>query len=54
MYEQRTHLYLKSIRLITELEATGVQLTPETYIELSLALNTVVHLIPTNNDLIGW
>ena len=34
----RTHLYPESTTLITEIEATWVQLRPETYIELSIAL----------------
>ena len=33
-----THLYPGSTTLITEIEPTGVQLKPETYIEWSTAL----------------
>ena len=32
------HLYPESTTMITEIEATGVQLKPETFIEWSMAL----------------
>ena len=33
-----TNLYPESTRLVTEMEATGVQLKPETYIESKLII----------------
>ena len=33
-----THLYPESTTLITEIEATGVQLKPETHMECSIAM----------------
>ena len=38
VYDNRTHLYPESTALITEIEAAGVQLKPETYMEWSMAL----------------
>ena len=38
-------MYPESTALITEMEATGVQLKPGTYIEWDIALNYVRHLL---------
>ena len=38
-----THMYPESTTLITEIEATGVQLKAETYIQWSIALMNVSH-----------
>ena len=34
-----THLYPESTTLITEIEATGIELEPEIYVEWYIALN---------------
>ena len=40
MYEQRTHLYPESTKLITDIETARVQLKQETYIECFKAFDS--------------
>ena len=49
-----THLYPENTTLITAIEATGVQLKPEAYIEWSIALNVNMNHIKKKEDAQIW